>query len=170
MCIILEPTARGCVVGCVSGLSASLLNPFLSFQPTACILMHLPLVYTSFYTSPTLPASLPGWYHLPTALLVNFLRISYSALWPCHMFPFDLHQFCTYRLGLFGARFSLSIASFQYLMRPISPSGSEDMEVLVAESSFFVSERYPNIRCTSSSCFLTLNTTRSYLPNAPKIA
>lgn len=34
---------------------------------------------------------------------------------------------------------------------------------------FFVLERYIKIHCTSSSRLLTLNTIRSYLPNAPKI-
>ena len=72
-------------------------------------------------------------------------------------------------LRYFGARFASSAASFRPHMRPISSSGSEDMEGLVIESPFFVSERYLKIRSTSSFQLATQNTTPSWLSNVPKI-
>lgn len=78
-----------------------------------------------------------------------------------------LSQFCTYRLGLFDARFVSLIASFLSVMRPILPCGSEDMGF--RDVRLFVSERYLKIPHASRSHFWTLNTTQSYLSNASKI-
>ena len=155
---------RGCVVGCVVW---SFESPFLSFSAN-CML---------FSASPT------HFFNCSTSFKHSQHHFLCRIFLPQHFWPFSFRshisaQVVTVRsrsishqsLRSFGARFVSSAASFRPHLRPISSSGSEDMEGLVIESPFFVSERYLKIRPTSSFQLLTQNTTPSWLSNVPKNA
>jgi len=138
---------------------------------------HISVSFTSFYIAEHLiriyiSSSFisPHQFSSVLSLSGTFGHFPSGLTYQIRMSLFNFGQFFNYRLALFCARFPSSLSSFRSLICTTSPSGSEDMAVLVMESSFYVSDRYLKIRCTSSSHSLMLTTSRLYLSNAPKIA